>query len=302
MTRRYWRTLGPLLLAGTVLVCAVGQSATARVSPHGAGQQPTFSARVAPVAVDVLVTENGQPVSGLRASDFEIRDNGVLQQVDLVAAGRLSVDVALAFDVSASVAGARLGQLRSASGLLLDELKKGDRAALVTFSDVVKLPSMWTPDLDAVRAALDGVRADGGTALVDGVYLALTVGETTVGRGLAIVFSDGVDTSSWLSADAVLQASRRSGLVVYAVSAIDAGKPPPFLRDICVATGGRLIEEESTWNLSSVFLELLEEFRNRYLVSFTPSGVSRDGWHRLEVRVKRPKAAVLARSGYFGGS
>lgn len=265
------------------------------------GQQPVFSARTTSVAVDVLVTENGQLVRGLRASDFEVRDNGILQQVDLATEGRLSVDVFLAFDTSESVAGARLGQLRSASGLLLDEMKKGDRVALVTFSDTVRLPSTWTPDVGTVRSALEAVRAQGGTALVDGVYLALAVGETSAGRGLAIVFSDGVDTASWLSVDAVLQVARRAGLVVYAVSAIDTSKPPAFLRDLCATTGGRLIEEESTWNLSGTFLDVLEEFRQRYLVSYTQRGVPRDGWHRLDVRVKRPKAVVNARAGYYGG-
>jgi Ca-activated chloride channel homolog len=300
MTRRFGFATASLMLAGVGIVCATGRSAVARSPSQGQGQPPIFSAAVAAVAVDVLVTENGQPLRGLRTSDFEIRDNGVLQQVDLVTEGRLSVDVILAFDTSDSVAGTRLGQLRSASGLLLDELKKGDRAALVTFSDTLRLPSTWTPDVGKVRSALETVRAHGGTALVDGVYLALTVGETSAGRGLAIVFSDGVDTSSWLSEAAVLQAARRSGLVVYTLSAIDSGKPPPFLRDLCAATGGRLIEEDSTWNLSSTFLDVLEEFRQRYLVSFTPRGVARDGWHRLDVRVKRPKAVVNARAGYYG--
>jgi Ca-activated chloride channel family protein len=301
MRRRHGFAFATLVLVGIAIVCAPGRLAVARVSMLDPGQQPVFSARTTSVAVDVLVTQNGQPLHGLRTSDFEVRDNGVLQQVDLVTEGRLSVDVILAFDTSDSVAGTRLGQLRSASGLLLDETKKGDRAALVTFSDTVRLPSMWTPDVGTVRSALEAVRAQGGTALVDGVYLALAVGETSAGRGLAIVFSDGVDTSSWLSEEAVLQVARRSGLVVYAVSAIDSGKPPSFLREVCAATGGRLIEDESTWNLSSVFLDVIEEFRQRYLVSFTPRGVARDGWHRLDVRVKRPKAVVNARAGYYGG-
>ncbi len=300
MTRRFQSAIATLVIAGAAIVCAPGRSAVARVSTPDPGQQPVFSARTAAVAVDVLVTENGQPLRGLRTSDFDVRDNGVPQQVDLVTEGRLSVDVFLAFDTSDSVAGTRLGQLRSASGLLLDEMKKGDRVALVTFSDTLRLPSTWTPDVGTVRSALEAVRARGGTALVDGVYLALTVGEASAGRGLAIVFSDGIDTSSWLSEEAVLQVARRSGLVVYAVSAIDTGKPPPFLRDLCAATGGRLIEEESTWNLSSTFLDVLEEFRQRYLVSFTPRGVAREGWHRLDVRVKRPKAVVNARAGYYG--
>jgi hypothetical protein len=41
--------------------------------------------------------------------------------------------------------------------------------------------------------------------------------ESDVGRGLVIVFSDGVDTASWLTDDAVLNTAKRSDVVVYAV-------------------------------------------------------------------------------------
>jgi hypothetical protein len=37
------------------------------------------------------------------------------------------------------------------------------------------------------------------------------------------------------------------------------------------------------------------------IVSYTPRGVSKDGWHRLTVRVKRG-GTVRARPGYLGGS
>jgi hypothetical protein len=43
----------------------------------------TFSAKVEAVRVDVLVTDHGQPVTGLGAADFEVFDNGVRQQARL---------------------------------------------------------------------------------------------------------------------------------------------------------------------------------------------------------------------------
>jgi hypothetical protein len=52
-----------------------------------AGQQPAFSTRVEAVRVDVLVTEAGTPIRGLGPADFEILDNGVPQQVDLISFG-----------------------------------------------------------------------------------------------------------------------------------------------------------------------------------------------------------------------
>lgn len=266
-------------------------------------QLPTFSSRVETVPVDVLVMQDGHPLHGLRAADFELRDNGVLQRVDLVGVENIPLNLVLAFDISESVAGTRLGQLRSASDVLLDELRKEDLVGLVTFNHNVRPRSELTPDRDAIRAALEKVQAAGATALYDGTYLGLMTGEPATGRRrLQIVFSDGFDTCSWLQPDAVIQAARRLGVLVYAVSVAEAGRSPAFLRDVCDATGGRLMEIESTWNLSSAFLDALDEVRQRYLVSYSPQGVAREGWHRLEVRVKGRKVVVKARAGYFAGS
>jgi hypothetical protein len=44
---------------------------------------------------------------------------------------------------------------------------------------------------------------------------------------------------------------------------------------------------------------ILDEFRQRYLVSYTPRGVGSGGWHRLDVRIKGRKVAVKARAGYL---
>jgi hypothetical protein len=61
-----------------------------------------------------------------------------------------------------------------------------------------------TRDVASVRAALKRAEAIGETALVDGAFAGMLVGESDVGRGLLIIFSDGVDTSSWLPPASVL--------------------------------------------------------------------------------------------------
>jgi hypothetical protein len=88
-------------------------------------------------------------------------------------------------------------------------------------------------------------------------------------------------------------------VVAYGVS-VRSRVPPEFLEELTGLTGGRLFEVERTQNLESVFLSVLEEFRHRYLVSYTPRGVSSTGWHQLDVRVKR-RATVKARPGYLAG-
>jgi VWFA-related protein len=263
-----------------------------------AAQQPNFSTRREAVRVDVLVTDRGQPIAGLGPADFDLRDNGVAQNVDLVSYEQIPLNVVLAFDTSDSVTGDRLDHLRTAGEAVLSGLKTGDQAALVTFNHMIAQRAPLSGEFDRVRRALAQPPEPGETSLVDGVYTALTIGESDVGRALVIVFSDGVDTASWLSADMVLETAKRCDAVVYGVS---LGGRVRFLRDIAAFTGGSVFDVDSTKNLSAVFLRILDEFRHRYLVSFSPEGVGGSGWHRLEVKIKSRGATIKARPGYLRG-
>ena len=281
-----------LALVATLTVILAAASVVARSQQ----QQPMFSSRVDAVRVDVLVTDAHGPVRGLGAGDFEVRDNGVLQQVDLVSFDQIPLNVVLTLDMSASVAGNRLDRLRSAGEAILRDLKPGDQGALVTFSHVVRLAAGMSTDIASVRTALTRANGDGGTSLTDGVYTGIVAGQADAGRELLIVFSDGLDTSSWLPADRVLDVAKRSDVVAYVV-AVRSGAKPEFLRELTSFTGGRLFEVEKTGDLDAIFVGILEEFRQRYLVSYTPRGVTREGWHKLDVRVKRG-GTVKARPGY----
>jgi VWFA-related protein len=250
----------------------------------------------------VLVTEAGRIVRGLSAADFEVRDEGVAQTVDLVSFEQLPIHVTLALDLSYSVSGERLRDLRGASHALLDALGRDDRASLLTFNHAVSRRSTPTPDVGPLRTVLDalepeGVESAGSTALADAAYAALVSAEKEGGRSLALIFSDGVDTGSWLSSSRVLDVARRTGVVVYGVSVRGSGGS--FLGDLSEVTGGSAIEAESTRNLRAVFIRVLEEFRSRYLVSFSPKGVNKPGWHRLEVRIKGRRVNVKSRPGYM---
>jgi VWFA-related protein len=128
----------------------------------------------------------------------------------------------------------------------------------------------------------------------------MMLAESDVGRGLVIVFSDGRDTSSWLTPKSVLDVAKRCDAVVYGVAS-GLAQRAEFLGDLADQTGGRLFKVESTRGLSAVFLEVLDEFRQRYLLSYSPGGVAQQGWHQLTVRVKGRNATVRARPGYMAG-
>jgi len=277
----------------TIVMAVVG---TAVAWP--AAQQATFRGRVDVVRVDALVTSGGKPVRGLTAADFEISDNGVRQQVDLVSFEEMPIIATMVLDTSASLDGPRLTQLQMAGSALLRALKTDDQSALVTFSHALDLGAKPTTDHASVLAVLGRVAADGRTSLYDATYAGLAMSESDTARPMVLVFSDGFDTSSWLTSEAVIDTAKRCQAVVYGV-AVRGRIKNPFLDSLADLTGGALLQVESTKDLDAVFLRILDEFRHRYVISYRPRGVQASGWHKLEVRAKG--GTVRARQGYVGG-
>lgn len=261
-------------------------------------RQATFSSRLEAVRVDVAVTERGRSVQGLTAADFEIFDNGVRQQVALVATEDLPLDLVLALDVSGSVEGERFAHLHETSIAALKTLRAADKAALVTFTHRVALPVPLTEGAARLAAAIEALPHVGKTSMIDAAYAALAHADSGSGRALVIVLSDGVDTASWLTAASVMETARRLDVALFGIASGAPRRTP--LEDLADASGGELIRVESTREMSSALTALVDAFRQRYLLSFVPQGVVRTGWHTLDVRAKRRGLRVTARAGYFG--
>jgi len=261
--------------------------------------QTSFRSRTLGVRVDVLVTDGRKPVGGLSAADFEVRDNGVAQKIELIDADEVPLNVVLALDTSASTTGKRQADLVAAGQALLDGLRPADRAALTTFSHAVSPGVALTSDLAAVRQALRVIMPAGRTAVMDGVYVALTTTLAQPGRSLVVVCTDGSDISSWLRPEDVVEGAKRSNAVIYAVTSADARRISS-LEDVTDATGGDMLRVASSAGLRDAFQKILEDFRSRYILAYTPTGVPLGGFHRLDVRVKRRGLTVKARPGYVG--
>lgn len=262
-------------------------------------QQARFSSRIEEVRVDVLATRDGQPITGLTPADFEIRDNGVAQRISHATSENVPLNIVLALDGSNSVSGERARHLETATHELLAQLQPRDEAALISFGDAVIVRTTLTHDLHSVRMALDDEPPHGNTALMDATHTALLLGDSQPGRALVIVFTDGVEVSSFLDADAVLRTARRSSAVVYAIVPRSVSNQP-FLQRVVEATGGEVLAIESSTEVDSAFIRVLNVFRHRYVLSYVPEGVPRGGWHRLQVRVKQRGIDVKARPGYQG--
>lgn len=276
---------------------------------------PSFKVEVQTVYVDVFVTRSGAPVQGLAASDFEVRDDGVLQRVDLVDLQKVPLNAVLVLDTSGSVAGEKLEHLRAAARALLEGLEEKDEAALVTFSHELRLERGFGTPPKMIDEALALTTGQGGTAVRDALFAGLELADAAPGRPLVVLFTDGEDTLSWLSESKVLEVAQRSGAVVHAVAITSPmlgvssmrfrgavalrRRQTAFLRAVGAATGGRVWEIESAARLGDVFQRVLAEMKARYVLSFMPQGARQEGWHRLSVKIRNRDADVRARPGYY---
>jgi VWFA-related protein len=264
---------------------------------------PVFSSAIEVVSVDVSVLHDGKVVRGLQPSDFEVRDNGVLQSVEIAGDARgtgegKQVDAVLALDVSDSVRGEPLEQLKAAAHAFVDILRPEDSLSLLTFSSQVRL--VVTPADSRARAheVIEATQAQLATSLYDAAFAAVAAADASRGRPLALLFTDGADHGSWLEPEQVLRAAQASELVVHVVYTRQEGSERAFLQELAAATGGQ--EWRADYGqLRDVLLEALDEFRSRYTLRYERKGGARAGWHELRVRVRRPGVKVRARRGYL---
>jgi Ca-activated chloride channel family protein len=277
---------------------AVVAAAAAHVPLRAQAPQATFSARVESVRVDVDVRRRGEPVTGLTAADFEILDNGVPQRAELMSPTAIPLNVVLALDGSASLDEKERGHLAAAGVRVVDALRGDDTAALLTFAERVIIRTPFTADAARLRELVAAPMSGTDTALFDAAHVAMLIGTTAPGRPIVILFSDGEDTASLLTGETVIDSARRTGAVVCIVALGESG---PVLPRLAEETGGVFVKETSLEKVAARFGEILDGFRRRYLVSFTPTGVPREGWHTLSVKVKGG-GDVRARSGYWAAA
>jgi VWFA-related protein len=275
------------------------------------GQQPTFHAGTDMVRVDVLVVRDGRPVTGLPAEAFEVRDNGVLQRVVSVTTIDV-VNLGVVLDVSGSMEGARMAKARRAFHDLQAQLEQQDRYVVLAFADQVAAIADSTMTAGEASGRLAAVRPGGATALVDAAYAGILQSDVAAGPKLLVLMTDGRNNVSWLQARAVIETAKRHETVIHPV-AVGVRDPDrsgwryrndslELLKLIAGETGGRVVESDWDADLGKVFREILKEYRQRYLLGFTPEGVGRgDGWHTLDVTLRRGKGTVRARRTYWAG-
>jgi Ca-activated chloride channel family protein len=282
------------------------------------GQDPlTFKAGVELVPIHASVRDgHGRPLRGLQQGDFEVFDGGTRQRiVTFEADEHAPISVAFLIDVSGSMSVAdKLPLARAAVGSILGSLQSGrDEAALYTFDSTLHERQAVTRDLSAVTNAFPAIEPYGNTSLYDAIAAtARRVEEQTTTRRAIVVITDGIDTSSQLTASEVSGLASSIDLPVYVIAAIATADRATLMGDQTVPadgyaadlrhladwTGGTLLVASSPLEVARQAAVLVTELRHQYILGIDAGAAS--GWRALSVRVRAKSAIVKARSGYFG--
>jgi VWFA-related protein len=275
-------------------------SVSAVVAPVVAAQQPVFRSQVDVVRIDASVMRGVRPVGGLTIDNFEVADNGVIQKLESASLDKVALNLMLVFDTSGSLKGEGAEQLRAAASRLIQSLRPDDAAALTTFAEPVRLRVPMSTGRAPMLKALKDLEVGGATSLSDAVFLALQfsgAAPSTDGRSVLLVFSDGRDAGSFLTADQVIDVAKRSHMLIHAVELTATGRRSDFAASLTDAAGGRTWMASNPKDLSELFEKVLSELRNRYLLTYYPSN-SQPGWHDVKVSLRNARGTVTARPGY----
>jgi Ca-activated chloride channel family protein len=294
-----------LLLLALVFVCGIGVDAQRGAS---------FRSNVDLISLMVSVTSSGgRYMSGLEADDFEVFEDGRLQELTFFSPANTALSVSLLLDSSSSMEGSMPLAQRAAMEFVA-RLKPEDLAEIVNFDSRVEIMQPFTNDRMLLEAAIQRVRAGGSTSLYNAVYITLRQFEKLRAQGASdgrreviVVLSDGEDTSSLVTFDEILDLAKRSQTAIYAIGlgfetpALPVARSGEFdLRRLAQETGGRLFTPKRPEDLSNVYTEITRELTTQYVLGYLSRNDRRDGgWRSISVRLRRPQLQARTRAGYY---
>lgn len=278
--------------------------------PAAAQDQDPFRIQVQVEAVNLAVAvtdDRGRFVSGLEASDFEVFEDGVRQQLTFFAAEAAPLTIIVLLDASLSMR-ASLDYVKEAAATFVDRLWEGDRAMIGEFNDRVRFSAEFTDDRRRLTSNILALNPLGPTALYDASIMALERLHYADGdRKALLVFTDGDDSRSMgfgseYGAGDAIEAARMTDAVVYAIGFEGNGARvnKRFLRSLTSETGGQALFPERTGDLIGSFQQIEEDLHAQYRLAYVPTNLERDGsWREIRVRLRDRDLNARTRNGYY---
>lgn len=217
--------------------------------------------------IRLSVAASGDAAGSLDPAEIQVTENGEPVQAEVVSLSEQAIDVVLVIDISGSMAGDPLDQAKDAALEFLDELPAAARTAVVSFETEVEVVSGLTDARDESRAAVEGLTEGEGTALYDGINVAV---EEVSGsdRSAIVVLSDGADTSSFADIESVEGALGGADTDFVAISLQTEGIDEAALDRLAVASGGQVVPASDPDALAEAYVDLGQRISNQFELVF----------------------------------
>jgi len=300
-----------------------------------AQQSPTFRIKVDLVVLNVTVTNRqGRYVTGLKAADFRVAEDGIMQKVSFFSEGNRALtptEEAQAAAAAAAAGGAAGIDLSSdafvgtnvfilfdtsnfmyrgfvyAEDAIADFVRGLDRAdsiAVYTFSRNLNRAAPLSRDRMGTIKGLRQAVAGDDTALYNALLLTLRDAARVPGRKVVIIFSNGPDNASMLAPDDVRAVAEDEGIPIYVISTSEVNKDPisgNVFRRITARTGGKAFFAKTWQKQNEAFHSIREELGNSYTLTYYPQANPNEGWRSVNVDLTgdaAKKFRVRTRAGY----
>ena len=301
----------PLLFAAVGLLWLSGGTSLGQTK----GKDRDFRLSVDVNLVSVLATvttPDGNWVAGLKQDDFQIYEDGKLQEIKVFGKeSDLPLQLCLLFDSSSSIAPELRTQQEAAIQFLASILRPVDRVSILRVSEDVDEVVHATNRLDRLRNAIRSIRPGGGTSLYDAVYLAAEILADAKGRKVIVAITDGTDTTSDLQIKDCLKQAQIAEAAIYGLVVQPIKSEPGrnlggehAMYYLAEKTGGRFFRVLSPEAIRTSFDKISEELRTQYYLGYYPQRAASDPaeFRRIQVRVKDASHVIRTREGYFPGA
>lgn len=276
---------------------------TASAAAPASSDELIFRAGGRLVEVYATVTDSrGRYVDNLSAGQFSIVEDGHPKPVFAFENHTSGVSVALVFDTTGSMV-ATLPPLKNAAMQLVDELRPTDSVAVYSFNDTVTELQSFTSDKEAAKRAILKTHAAGITALYDALVRVNHDLSARTGKKVIIVFTDGSDNASMLTADVAVERAKSRGIPIYTIAQGEALSHQQLLdqlSNMSHATGGTPFLISKLSDIGGVFEKMTQDLLHGYLVAFQPDPGDNHVWRKIQVVLSGPKGLqVRAREGFY---
>jgi VWFA-related protein len=189
---------------------------------------------------------------------------------------------------------------------------KYDLAFVIGFDVTPEVTQDFTDNTEALSRGVRMLRPGGGTAMYDALYYAcrdklLKAPQAGPMRRAIILLSDGDDNQSHVTREEAIEMAQRAEVIIYTISTNVTGaktKSDKVLERIADATGGRAFFPFQVSDVASAFMEIQDELRSQYALSYKPADFQADGRYRtIEILAQNHKnLRVRTRRGYYAPS